>query len=125
MDFERIQQLASTARVLRANSEQQKRRRDQNAQDFSELLEENMEEDSTNPEEQAKPQAPPTLQDTVTISSTGKVSAETMRAASTLARISIAQRQMLELFNPSFNAVADGADAEPVAEDQDQLDEMV
>lgn len=124
MDFERIQQLASTARVMRTNSEQQRRRRDQNAQDFSELLEENMEEDSQE-SEQAQQQAPPAGQDTVTLSSTGKVSAETMRAASTLARISMAQRQMIELFNPSFNTVADGTDTEPEPEHSDKVDEVV
>jgi hypothetical protein len=99
MEFERIQQLSSAARVVKTGSEQQRRRREQNTREFSELLEENLEEEPTE-QDAASPQ--PASPDIVSFSSAGKVGAETLRAAGNLARISIAQRQLLELFNPGM-----------------------
>jgi hypothetical protein len=122
MEFERIQQLASAAKVLRANSEQQRRRREQNAREFSEMLEENLEQDQ---EQESPSSAITAVQDTVSISSTGQVSAETLRAAGNLARISLAQRQMLDLFNPSFSTLADGPGPDPEAPTPSLLDEVV
>jgi hypothetical protein len=122
MEFERIQQLVGTAKVLRAGSEQQRRRREQhNPREFSELLEENLEDD-----EEGQASAPlPASPDVVSLSSAGKVSAETLRAAGNLARISIAQRQLLELFNPHFSEVADKpVTAEPSPNTDTNIDEL-
>ena len=124
MEFDKIQQLSSAAKVMRTNSEQQRRRRDQNAREFSELLEENLEEENPSKED-AESSEPAATQDTVSISSTGKVSAETMHAAGNLAKLSLTQRQMLDLFNPTINTLADATDTKDSVKDSSQIDEVV
>lgn len=100
MDFERIQQIASTIKVKRAGSQQQRHRRDEDPEEFAEALEENLKEDGQDSKDSKQQQdkhpqdKPLHRQDTVSFSSEGMVSSETYAASGSLARISLAQRQL-------------------------------